>query len=495
MRAEIGRGAGWMVLLRASDRMLAVLNTLVLARLLVPADFGLVAMAMSIIVIMELAASFGFDVALIQREAVDRRHYDTAWTLNIALYIGLGLVVAALAYPAAAFYREPRLAAVILVIAAGWSITGFSNPGVVDFRRYLQFGREFAMVASCRLIGVAITIAAAFAWRSYWALVLGSVAGRLVQVLASYLAHPYRPHFCLNATSELISFSRWLLLQNAVQAVLIRLPHFLIGRTLGPGPLGLYTIAYEIATVPATEVSAPVNRAALPGYSRLAGDAAAIKRTFLDVGALVLVIGLAVAVGLAAVAEPAVQVLLGDRWLPAAPAIEILAFSAAVVLATGNNGVVQVALGYPRLVTYQALLRTTVFGVLAFLLVRPLGLVGVALAEFCGACVGFIASVPPVFRLLGVTPTALLGTFWRPVLASAVMFTGVRAIAGLLAPQAGLPWTAAGLAACVLAGAGLYVLSLYLAWRLSGRPEGAECIMLRKLPLARVRQALLGTAR
>ena len=106
MRAQIARGAAWMVLFRLFDRSVGIVSTTILARLLVPADFGLVAMAMSVIAVVELATAFSFELALIQKADPEREHFDTAWTLNILIALGGAVLTTALAYPAASFYGD-----------------------------------------------------------------------------------------------------------------------------------------------------------------------------------------------------------------------------------------------------------------------------------------------------------------------------------------------------------------------------------------------------
>ncbi|MET1084749.1 MAG: oligosaccharide flippase family protein, partial [Burkholderiales bacterium] len=123
-----------MLLLRLFERCLGFLSVLVLARILVPADFGLIAMAMSVIAFVELGGAFGFELALIQREHPTREHYDTAWTLQLAFGSACAMVTAALAYPTAVFYAEPRVQPIMLVLAATWIIQSFENIGTVEFR-------------------------------------------------------------------------------------------------------------------------------------------------------------------------------------------------------------------------------------------------------------------------------------------------------------------------------------------------------------------------
>ena len=163
MKKAIAKGAAWMLLARLAERCLGLVSLLVLARVLVPADFGLVAMAMSVIAFVELASTFGFDLALIQREHLTREHYDTAWTFQVAVgFLCAGLIAAA-AYPSAWFYDEPRLIPVMFVLAISRVLQSFENIGTVDFRRRMDFSREFAFSAWKKIVGFVITVALAVA--------------------------------------------------------------------------------------------------------------------------------------------------------------------------------------------------------------------------------------------------------------------------------------------------------------------------------------------
>src|SRR5262245_58539593 len=114
IKAKIARGATWMLLFRVTDRALAFVSTIILARVLVPADFGLVAMAGSVITLIELTGAFSFEVGLIQRPSPTRQQYDTTWTLRILFALFGASATVALAWPAAAFYADERLAAILV---------------------------------------------------------------------------------------------------------------------------------------------------------------------------------------------------------------------------------------------------------------------------------------------------------------------------------------------------------------------------------------------
>jgi len=180
INSRVGIGIVWMVGARLFDRCIGIVSTLILARLLVPADFGLVAMATAIVAILDLLGAFSFDMALIQNKDAGRKQYDTVWTFNVIFGVSCGLLLIALAGPAAGFYKEPRLTAVMYVLSLSYFLYAFTNVGLVQFRKELDFNKEFYYIFQRRVVTFLITISAAYLLRSYWALLLGMTAGRIV---------------------------------------------------------------------------------------------------------------------------------------------------------------------------------------------------------------------------------------------------------------------------------------------------------------------------
>src|SRR2546430_14428093 len=125
--SQMATGAAWMVLLKLIDRCIRLISPVVLPRLLVPADFGLIALATSLIAMLEVLGAFGLDTALIQQPAAGRPQFDTVWTFNVLFGLGMGLVVAGLAAPTAWLYGDHRLVAVLAVLAAPAANHGFEN--------------------------------------------------------------------------------------------------------------------------------------------------------------------------------------------------------------------------------------------------------------------------------------------------------------------------------------------------------------------------------
>jgi PST family polysaccharide transporter len=485
LRVKIAKGAAWMVLFRALDRSLGVVSTLILARLLVPADFGLVAMAMSVIALIEMTGAFSFEVPLIQKQDPTRDHYDTAWTLKVLFDTGAGVATAALAYPAAIFYNEPRLMEMMLVLSIAWALRGFENIGLVEFRRSMDFARETRFLLARRLAGFAVTIACALTLKSYWALVYGILAGRVAGVALSYAMSPYRPRFTLRARADLFSVSGWLFINNLLYYASQRVPHFFLGRVHGPVTLGLYTVGSELAYLPQSELVAPINRAVFPGYARMIHDLVEMRRGFLGINGLIAAIAIPAGIGIAVLAEPMVAALLGPRWAGAVVFVQILALAGALSALTSNAYSAYLALGRPSVATAILLIEVIVMLPAMFILGRAHGAVGVAYAELIANVVGIACSYPVLFRTLKISARAYIANSWRPLIAAVFMGAGVNLLVGFLDTLGAF----AVLAAAVPAGMLLYAAVLFPLWILSGRPQGAERIFMTQLQLQWARVA------
>lgn len=484
MSTEIVRGmthgAVWMVLFKAIDRPLGLISTFILARLLLPADFGIVAMAMSVIAVIELATSFSFDAALVQKPKLRRDHYDSAWTMNVLVAVSCAAATIALAPAAASYYAEPRLTAVMGTLAIGWLAWGFENVGVVDFRRELNFRREFWFLASKRLISFAVTVAAALVFRSYWALVVGMVSGRVVGVLLSYAMHPFRPRPSLAASRELFSFSGWMLATNLVAAAVSRLPHFVLGRTYGAQALGAYTVGAEFAQIANSELAAPINRALFPGFSRLAERPEEFRRACVGATTVMLLLVLPASLGIAAVADPVVRVLLGDRWGAAVPVIQVLAISGALSAVVSNNASAYLAIGRPHLVTAILLCRLVVMVPLLYVAARRGDFIAIAYAEMIAVVASLLFSYPVLLRQLKLSPLDYLAALWRPLCASIAMGLTVHAAITWIGTDGSAPGALIQLAAGVPLGIALYVSLVFGLWIASGRPESAELLVAKR---------------
>ncbi|MBA4175629.1 MAG: phosphoesterase [Leptothrix sp. (in: Bacteria)] len=425
LHGRMARGAAWLVMFRLVERGIGLISTLILVRLLVPDDFGLIAMATSILAALELMGAFSFDLALIQNQSATRKHYDTAWTFDVlfGLLKAAGMCMAAA--PAALFFSEPRVEAVMYALAVVTGIQGFENVGVIAFQKDLELHKEFWFGLWKKLAGFAVTMVVAFALQSYWALIAGSLATRLTSIALSYRMHPYRPRFSMAAAGELFNYSKWLLLNNVLIFLNNRGTDFIIGRFSGARALGLYSVSFELANLPTTELVWPIQRAVFPGYAKLADDPRALREAFVKVIGLVALLTVPAGALVGAAAEPIVGVLLGAKWSGAAALVEVLAVFGIVRSLHGPIGSLYLAVGRPQFVAALQCVQLVIALSFMLILVPNHGAIGAAWSILAGATVAMTINYITAIRLLKMAPWPLVRVLWRPLSGALSMFVAI----------------------------------------------------------------------
>lgn len=464
------------------DKSIGLISTLVLARVLTPADFGLVAMAMAVVAMLGLMGAFGFETALIQRQNTDRRHYDTAWTFNVLFGLAVGTMLLLMAVPAASFYREPRLELMLPALAIGALIGGLENIGTVAFRKELDFGKEFKFLLAKRLAGFVVTVTLALTLRSFWALIAGTVTGRLMAVLISYRVHPYRPRFSLSARDDLLHFSKWIFISNLILFLHSRSADFILGRTVGSHGLGIYNIASEIAVMPSTELIAPLNRAVYPAYARLAAEQSLLQARFLEVFGIICLVAFPVAGGLYCLADQIVSLLLGPQWHETAPIMKIIGICGLLGALQSNMYLVILAIGKPKANTILSGTLLIIYLPAVFYLSQMYGSMGAAYAHLILAIFSFLGIVMVFTKFTAIPKKYLFQAIWRPMLGALTMtlmlLNATKFIDKFLFENQILTLTAS-----ILVGAIFYTFAIMLLWLISNKPAGAEKILLTFLKI------------
>src|SRR5436190_8292926 len=180
------KGSAWLIGLRWAVRLTGVLSTLILARLLTPHDFGVVAIAMILVGLLETLGWTGQELALIRHRTPTSEHYNTAWTISALIGVGIAIVIYASAPLVPMYFHEDRAIAVMQWLALRPLLSGLENIGTVDFQRDLRFDRVFGYLFYTKVLSFLVTLAAALVLRNYWALVIGTVAGQASRTILSY---------------------------------------------------------------------------------------------------------------------------------------------------------------------------------------------------------------------------------------------------------------------------------------------------------------------
>jgi lipopolysaccharide exporter len=478
-------GAAWMVGVRFAVRALGVVNTVVLARVLAPSDFGLLAMATLVVLASDVLSDFNFDVSIIRDRDASREAYDTVWSLSLLRAIALGAVIAALAWPAAVFWNDSRVEFVLYAFAGMMALEGLQNVGVVDFRKHMQFGWEFLFIVLPKVAGVASALSAAIAWQSYWALVIGAGTDKLTRVVLSYVIHPHRPRWSLSHSRQILGFSSWLLLNGILYFAYRRVDSLLIGRLLGSQMLGIYAIAYEIANLTTTELLAPLRRALFPGYVVMAGDPALLRRRFLQVWGVTIAVGTPIGVLTALVADPFVRIILGEQWHDATGLIRLLAFSGVLAVIETHFYPVLLALGRLKLLNMGLAIGIVMMVPLVFFGVLWQGVQGAAWAVTATNIVVVTYSGLATSRVLKIPVREVGASAWRTAASSISMALIVCAYQQLWPSHGGMLSHLWALASSTLLAATVYSLTHLGLWRLSGSPEGPETQLLTLLEMTK----------
>lgn len=479
------KGSIWLSLARAIVNGLATLSTFILAWYLTPADFGLVALAMTMLMIVDTVTQLSLAEALIRHDAPGESHFSAAWTLNATRGLVLGALFAGAAYPAALLFAEPRLTDVMLALGLGIFMSGLVNPRRIMLQRDLVFWPEFVLSVSQKVAGFVAAVAVAVMWHSYWALVVGALATQATNVVVSYMVLPFRPKVTFRHMREFFSFSAWLTAGQIVNTLNWRFDYLLIGKLLGGTALGYYSVGSNLAMVPTREATAPLTQTIYPGFAAIRDDPRRLAAGYQRIQALVTAAALPAGIGMALVADPLVRLALGQKWEPAIFVIQALA---AVFALQTLGSLVQplgMALGQTRLLfvrdTQMFCLRIPI--VVAGLLLA--GLPGAVVGRVFSGLLGALVNMMLVKRLIGIGVWRQVSANLRALASVAIMAAGVSVAAGFFDRTDDKLMLALQLAILIALGGVLYCGSTVLLWVLTRRPTGPETEILKILGKAR----------
>jgi O-antigen/teichoic acid export membrane protein len=481
-------GARWTISIRVVERVIGFVSTLVLARLLAPADFGVVAMGTAIQGILATLTEFGFTKAIIRMQRPQHAHYSSAFTLN-AITSALVAVAMLIAIPVAQlWYDDARVAPVLATLAVMSLIGGFRNLGLARYERALDFRPFFLIALARKLSSFTIGAICALMWHDYRALLAGMLLGSIVEIAATYRLTRFRPRFTLARAKELMGFSVWWLAGEMATMFGRRGQDLLIGQQLGAATLGQYAVALDLATMPTTEIVAPVMRAVYPGYMQMKDDVGRLYSAFVRVWGVVALLAIPSAVGIACIAPLMTLVVLGPKWLDAAPYMGALALIGALQALNSCYWPMLLTRLGPRTVFRLAALGVAltipVFGVVLWLA----GLMPAIAAWIgCGVVMLFVGA-KWLLDDLRQSMKPLLKALIRPVIASTAMAASLLAVQAVF-PTAG-KWTIGllFLLGLVAFGAVVYAAALICLWLLAGRPHEGESELLF-LAMSRLRKA------
>lgn len=310
--------------------LLQSVGTVVLARLLTPADFGLVAMVAAITGLGQAFADLGLSEATIQRPEISHSQVSTLFWINVAIGLGLMSITAALAPVLAWFYREPQLRNLTLLVSLTFLIGGLRVQHDALLKRQMRYSslaiRDIAAYA------FAVPLAITLAWRGagYWALVALPLTLNFTAMFLSWVMVGWIPGLPRHLTRvrSLIGFGGNVAASYLALNVIRNADNVLIGWYWGANPLGLYSRAYNLLMLPVRQLGGPAGSVAIPGFSRVQADPERLAHYYLRTANLMMWLSAPIFGFLFVAAVPVIDLVLGRRWQAAAPVFQILAIFA-----------------------------------------------------------------------------------------------------------------------------------------------------------------------
>lgn len=465
-----------MIAARWTMRLIGLVSTIILARLLTPDDFGVIALAMIVIGLLDAVAYAGVDLALMRPKSNTTEHLDTAWTVQIIQGTLLALALFAIAPLATPFFSEPRVLAVIQVIALRPFILGFQNIGIVAFRRDLDFAKDFQFTLLTKLLNFFIIVGAAIALRNYWALVIGMTSSAIIEVGLSYAMHTYRPKMSLKRIHEIWGFSQWLIISRVGSYLSRKTDEFVIGRMLGTSAMGSYHVASELATMPNLELVMPLRRAMFPTLSKASQDQKDMERLFLLCFSTISTLGFSVGFGLMSITPELVPIVLGEQWSQAVAPMRWLAlFGSFSALILAIEMLLWVA-GKTRTSAVQTWLEFLVLVPVIFFAVKEGGLEGAAIARVVIATAMVPVMIGFASRCCDIQKRKLYAALWRPLLSGLVMAISLHLLETYISGSIALL-----LLAKIAIGLFLFPTLILIFWLAAGRPDGLETQVLNTI--------------
>jgi O-antigen/teichoic acid export membrane protein len=430
----------WEGLYLTGTRVIQFARFVVLARLLAPQDFGLLAVAWSVVEIAQGVSDWGLDKALIQRRTISERDYNVVWTFDVLRCAGISILIQIGAPAVAALFNEPRALNLIRILGCTPILYSIGSVKRLELQRNLDFRRLTFIRLPEVVVEAAIAIVLAKAL-GVWSLAVAAVVSVTTTVVLSYVFAPHTPRLTPDwrAMLNLLQFGRWVFATGVAVMVGEALLRAVISRRLGTAQLGLFYLAARLAALPLSTISQIAWTVGLSLHARLQGDKGQGATAFRWVLITMCTLLLPAYALLMALAGPLTQYVLGAKWSGAAALIQVLCLGSIAAIWAGAARPVLDGRGYPQLSAVLITASQTLVIALAWVLTPRMGSGGAAWARsisdvllFPGWLVAARIALPDAGRgalkyCLGIAVAAALGA--ASATAALVTFSGAVATA------------------------------------------------------------------
>ncbi|MCU1451788.1 MAG: lipopolysaccharide biosynthesis protein [Acidimicrobiales bacterium] len=424
-------GVRWTLLTYAVSKAITFGATVVLSRILVPADFGVVMLAFAAINVVGLFGDLGLGATVVVRQDLDRRSLGTVLTLLLASGTVLAILLVATAPALSSAFHEPRLRGVLMTLAPLTIVGSFNWFYQWLLQRDLEFRKRFVGFAVQTAAYAFVAIGSAAFGAGIWSIVAGHLAGQVsMAVVYLVLARAIRPALDMRLARDLVRTSRGFLLQTAARLLQGDADYVAVGRTLGAARLGLYSMAFRLGELLYLAIADPVAKVTFPGFTRMRLRGEAVRHQYVEVLRLVALVTFPTGAVLSAVAVPFTRLVYGPHWLGMTGALSIMAVWGAVRCVQSTVEWLLNSVGGETQAGVVATVLLVVQVPLFFVAADSLGIAGVAWVLLGGVSVSLLVLVLFVAARIGVGLGEHVRAMGPVALASTGAWLAARAVSG-----------------------------------------------------------------
>jgi O-antigen/teichoic acid export membrane protein len=428
LKGKIVSGSLWVMLLEVGNQGLQFFKTFYAAKLLLPADFGIVGLAFLVITCLEILSTTGMKEAVIQKQHEVASYLDTVWVVELVKGIGVCLLLYFIAPLLASLSKTSNTELtidVIRFIGLIFLLQCSVNIGVVYFEKNIQFKKFFIYQFSGTVADVLTSVLLVYYLQSVWGLFYGVLAGNAVRLIISYLLSDYKPRFRYNAgkAKELYKYGKWILGGRIFNFVSLQADSIIVSSFYGLYFLGIYQMAFRIGNLPMSQVSNLIGRIAFPTFSKLASDEVKLKEFFLTSFSLFTVLIMPIIILVYGLIYDFTVLFLGEKWLEIVPIVKLLILSGLLRIFISLLDSLFLALGNSRYSSFIQGSRFLVFLILAVPLGYFFGMWGIALSGTISLVLIFLYFFRLASKRLAITRNEIIVNLIQPLLYGLVVIS------------------------------------------------------------------------
>jgi len=417
------RGGKWMFINTIFQKTITFGSFLILARLLAPEDFGIIAILAIVPGLLALITNPAFDTALIQRKEDPTPHLNAIWTFNVLKSLFIFVLIFLSAPLIAGFFHTEKALLAFRLSGLFVVLPALANSAQIFFFKEINFKKIFIRDLAGSASYAIIAIGLAMLYQSFWPLFWGTTALYCFTTLSTYWLHSFRPKLSLEfkSLSTLIRFSKWIYGQNIVDRIGATVENSLIAKMTGATATGLYTRAKSLAVMPTSPFYNIINRVTFPAYARIQDSYEKIRNGFLKSLDILFFVAIPFSVLILEAGYRIIFILLGEKWIEINLLLKILTLNITVSAFYITAMPILNAIGKPHTRFWLGLIKLLSFSLLFLLLIPLYGITGAALGLLISSSIMAILTLYKITTILSVKIMEIIKTFIIPLFSSLII--------------------------------------------------------------------------